>query len=162
MTDGYLLAIDVGTGSARAVLFTADGRQVGIGQREYSHKQAPGVPDSQVFDTAANWSLIGAVRARGLGRRADLPAAIRAVSASSMREGMVLYDARRAGDLGLPECRFTGGGRSHRARRIRARHKRSTAALGTGSRSPPPLVSAGSPGTSRTLFAAIAARRHAR
>jgi sugar (pentulose or hexulose) kinase len=41
VNDGYLLAIDVGTGSARAVLFTSSGHQAGIGQREYSHLALP-------------------------------------------------------------------------------------------------------------------------
>ena len=68
MSAGYLLAIDVGTGSARAVLFGPDGRQAGIGRREYSHREAPGVPGSQVFDTTANWSLVSPMRARGPSR----------------------------------------------------------------------------------------------
>ena len=59
MSDEYLLAIDVGTGSARAMLFTATGHQAGIGQREYRHRELPGVPGSQVFDTTTNWALIG-------------------------------------------------------------------------------------------------------
>ena len=67
MSDGYLLAIDVGTGSARAVLFTASGHQAGMGQREYSHRALPEVPGSQVFDTAKNWPLIGAMRPGGVG-----------------------------------------------------------------------------------------------
>ena len=91
MSDGYLLAIDVGTGSARAVLFGTDGRQAGIGQREYSHREAPGVPGSQVFDTAANWSLV-AECVREVLSRSQVPASeVRAVSPTSMREGMVLY-----------------------------------------------------------------------
>ena len=56
MTGELLLAIDAGTGSCRAALFTADGTQVAIGQREYSHRELPGAPGSQVFDTEANWS----------------------------------------------------------------------------------------------------------
>ena len=44
MSEEYLLAIDVGTGSARAMLFTAKGHQAGIGQREYSHRADPGSP----------------------------------------------------------------------------------------------------------------------
>ncbi|MGZ6295073.1 MAG: hypothetical protein ACXWPO_09670 [Candidatus Limnocylindrales bacterium] len=31
----HTLAIDLGTGSCRAVIFAADGRQVAIGQREW-------------------------------------------------------------------------------------------------------------------------------
>jgi len=87
-----LLAIDAGTGSCRAVLFHPDGSQVAIGQREYSHPELPGHPGSQVFDTAANWELICACVREALdGVDAS---AVRAVSATSMREGMVLYDAR--------------------------------------------------------------------
>jgi autoinducer 2 (AI-2) kinase len=89
----YLLAIDLGTGSCRAVIFDGDGRQVAIGQREWSHAALPEFPGSQVFDTEHNWRLIcDCIReALALGQ---LPAAeIAAVSATSMREGMVLYDA---------------------------------------------------------------------
>ena len=87
-----LLAIDAGTGSVRAVLFDADGRQVAIGQREYSHAAEPGVPGSQVFDTAANWGLACACIAEAIERAAVDASAIRAVATTSMREGMVLYD----------------------------------------------------------------------
>ena len=40
----YLLAIDLGTGSCRAVLFDEAGQQVAIGQREWAHRGLPGVP----------------------------------------------------------------------------------------------------------------------
>jgi len=92
MTDELLLAIDAGTGSCRAVLFAPDGSQVGIGQREYSHPGLPGHPGSQVFDTDANWRLICECVREALAGVS--PAAVKAVSATSMREGMVLYDAR--------------------------------------------------------------------
>ena len=81
--------------------------------------QAPGVPGSQVFDTAANWSLIAQCVREALAGAQISPSAIRAVSASSMREGMVLYDREGPGDLGLPERRLARGRRSHRARRLR-------------------------------------------
>jgi len=87
-----LLAIDAGTGSVRAVLFDADGGQVAIGQREYSHAAEPGVPGSQVFDTAANWELACACVAEAIERSGAPASAIRAVATTSMREGMVLYD----------------------------------------------------------------------
>jgi autoinducer 2 (AI-2) kinase len=92
VTDELLLAIDVGTGSCRAVLFDTDGSQVAIGQREYSHAELPCAPGSQVFDTDANWRLIcECVREALTGVSVD---AVKAVAATSMREGMVLYDAR--------------------------------------------------------------------
>jgi autoinducer-2 kinase len=94
VSDELLLAIDAGTGSCRAVLFTPDGAQVAIAQREYSHPELPGYPGSQVFDTDANWALICACVQEALAAAGASPGAVRAVSATSMREGMVLYDAR--------------------------------------------------------------------
>lgn len=91
--DELLLAIDAGTGSVRALLFNADGDQLAVSQREYSHLPEPGVDGSRVFDTTANWELIaGCVRAVIAAAGVDA-GAIRAVAATSLREGMVLYDA---------------------------------------------------------------------
>ena len=53
------------------------------------------MPGSQVFDTRCNWSLIAQCVREATGRaRRCLPREVRAVSATSMREGMVLYDAK--------------------------------------------------------------------
>lgn len=92
MSDELLLAIDAGTGSCRAVLFTLGGSQLAIGQREYAHPELAGYPGSQVFDTDANWRLICECVREVLAGVS--PGAVKAVSATSMREGMVLSDAR--------------------------------------------------------------------
>jgi autoinducer-2 kinase len=94
MSDELLLAIDAGSGSCRAVLFTVAGAQVAIGQREYVHAEEPGVPGSQVFDTRANWHLICECIREALDAAGVTADAVKAVSATSMREGMVLYDSR--------------------------------------------------------------------
>jgi autoinducer-2 kinase len=88
-----LLAIDLGTGSCRAVIFATDGRRVAIGQREWSHAALPGFPGSQVFDTEHNWRLICECIREALAKAGLRSDEIGAVSATSMREGMVLYDA---------------------------------------------------------------------
>ena len=93
MTE-LLLAIDAGTGSCRAVLFDPEGNQVALGQREWTHREQPGVPGSQVFDTDRNWELVCACVREALANAGASPDAVRAVSTTSMREGMVLYDAR--------------------------------------------------------------------
>ena len=95
MTGRYLLAIDAGTGSCRAVLFTQDGQQVAAGQREWVHREPPGVPGGQDFDVTANWQLISACIRDVLRSARATGADVAAVAATSMREGIVLYD--RAG-----------------------------------------------------------------
>jgi autoinducer 2 (AI-2) kinase len=88
----HTLALDLGTGSCRAVLFTEEGAQVAIGQREWSHAPLPGAPGSQVFDTSRNWQLICECIREALSRAGIAPGDVAAVSSTSMREGMVLYD----------------------------------------------------------------------
>jgi len=94
VTEELLLAVDAGTGSCRAALFDASGNQVAIGQREWSHAELPGAPGSQVFDTDRNWRLICECIREALDTEGVQADAVRAVSTTSMREGMVLYDAR--------------------------------------------------------------------
>lgn len=63
-----------------------------ISHREYSHPEIDGVPGSQVFETSRNWELICSCTREVLS--AVEPNLVAAVTATSMREGMVLYDAR--------------------------------------------------------------------
>jgi autoinducer 2 (AI-2) kinase len=93
MTGRYLLAIDAGTGSCRAVLFTETGAQAGAGQREWIHHEPPGVPGGQDFDVHAGWQAIAACVRDALHAAGATGGDVAAVAATSMREGMVLYDA---------------------------------------------------------------------
>jgi autoinducer 2 (AI-2) kinase len=92
MSSQYLLAIDAGTGSCRAVLFDIVGRQVAMAQHEWSHASLPEYPGSQVFDTRANWEHICACIRQALATSGIAPGDILSVSSTSMREGIVLYD----------------------------------------------------------------------
>lgn len=93
MNSPHLLAIDAGTGSCRAVLFDAALRQVGVALREWIHPQTPDVPGGYDFDVARNWQLI-AECIREVLRVGDVdPGTVVAVCPTSMREGIVLYDA---------------------------------------------------------------------
>lgn len=89
----YVMAVDLGTGSCRALIFDADGNQFSLAQREWSHAALPAVPGSQVFDTARNWELICECTREALASSGLTASAIAAVSSTSMREGIVLYDA---------------------------------------------------------------------
>src|SRR5262245_718924 len=95
MTGRYLLAIDAGTGSCRALLFTETGQQVGAAQREWAHREPPDAPGGQDFDVGAGWRAIAACVREALRGPGAAGGDVAAVSATSMREGVVLYD--RAG-----------------------------------------------------------------
>jgi autoinducer 2 (AI-2) kinase len=87
------LAVDLGTGSCRAILFDLDGHQLAASGREWSHAELTGYPGSQVFDTATNWTLICACIREAIAAAGLSPRNIAGVSATSMREGIVLFDA---------------------------------------------------------------------
>ncbi|MDR2343818.1 MAG: autoinducer-2 kinase [Spirochaetaceae bacterium] len=89
----YLMAIDAGTGSVRAVIFDEEGAQLGCGQREWSHREDPRYPGSMDFDWTANWGLVCACIKEVLEKTGVKREAVAAVSTSCMREGIVLYDA---------------------------------------------------------------------
>lgn len=92
MANRYLMAVDAGTGSVRAVLFNEDGAQVSCVQREWTHGEDPRYPGSMDFDWVHNWELASAC-IRGAIAEAGVDAAdIAAVSTTCMREGIVLYD----------------------------------------------------------------------
>ncbi len=92
MGTQYLLAIDAGTGSCRALLFDTSGKQVALSQREWTHTSEPKYSGSQVFDTHANWEHISSCIRQVLSTPGVTPDAILGVSSTSMREGIVLYD----------------------------------------------------------------------
>ncbi len=89
---GYLLTIDAGTGSGRAVLFDENGNQVSVGQEEWTHNSDPKYPNSMDFDFNKNWDLICRCIKKAISDADINSNEILAVSASSMREGIVLYD----------------------------------------------------------------------
>lgn len=93
MSDRYLLAVDAGTGSVRAVLFDIEGNQIGVEQKEWEHKEDPRYPGSMDFDWEHNWALASGCIKGVISQTAIDPSDIAAVSTTCMREGIVLYDA---------------------------------------------------------------------
>lgn len=86
------LAIDAGSGSCRALLFDASGTLLGLAQREWSYHAVAGWPGGFDFDTNAGWDSVQACIREALAKAGVDAADVAAVSASSMREGFVLYD----------------------------------------------------------------------
>ncbi len=90
----HLLVLDAGTGSGRAVIFDREGNQIGFAQEEWSHLPEPGVPGSMGFDTGAAWALLARCIRQALDKCGLSGTDIAAISSTSMREGIVLYDAQ--------------------------------------------------------------------
>ena len=88
----YLMAIDAGTGSVRAVIFDTSGNQISMGQREWTHIEEEGVPNSMSFDCDKNWDLTVDCISDALNSGKVNSKDILSVSSTSMREGIVLYD----------------------------------------------------------------------
>lgn len=92
MPAGRVIALDLGTGSARAAIFNRAGDMVALATREWSHYPESGVAGSQVFAVDDNWNLLAACIRQVLSDSGTSPDGIDAISATSMREGIVLYD----------------------------------------------------------------------
>lgn len=88
----YVLIVDVGTGSGRSIIFDELGRQVSVSQSEWFHTHDPRYGGSLNFDCARNWKLVCEC-IRGSIEQARIESEeIAAVSATSMRHGIVCYD----------------------------------------------------------------------
>ncbi len=88
----YLMAIDAGTGSIRAVIFDTKGNQISVSQREWTHLEEEGVANSMSFDFVKNWTLVCVCIQESIQNAKINVDDILALSATSMREGIVLYD----------------------------------------------------------------------
>ena len=92
MQEKYILTFDVGSGSGRAVIIDTSGKDISFAQKEWLPKMLPEYPGSQVFETDKAWEVL-CFCAREAMKKGDVdPKNIIGVSATSMREGMVLYD----------------------------------------------------------------------
>jgi autoinducer 2 (AI-2) kinase len=88
----YFLVLDAGTGSIRAILFDTLGNQISIAQYEWDHIAEENVPGSMGFDFIRGWELAKRCICESITNARINPSEIAAVSASSMREGIVVYD----------------------------------------------------------------------
>ena len=86
------MAIDAGTGSIRVVIFDTLGNQISVAQEEWTHLAEDGVANSMSFDFRKNWDLtVGCIKKAILDAKIS-GEEILALSATSMREAIVLYD----------------------------------------------------------------------
>ncbi len=86
------MAIDAGTGSVRAVIFDTLGKQISVAQKEWTHLEEEGIPNSMSFDFEKNYELVVWCIKHSIAKAGIDAGEILSLSATSMREGIVLYD----------------------------------------------------------------------
>ena len=87
-----VLVFDVGTGSGRCLIFDHEGRELAEAHREWTPRTIPQYPGSRDFDTAESWALLGECVREAIKKAGVEARDITGVTATSMREGFVLYD----------------------------------------------------------------------
>lgn len=95
LANRYLMALDAGTGSVRAVIFDLEGHQISSAQKEWTHLSDPEIPGSMNFDLTINWNLTAECIQQAIQLAEIKPEQIAAISTCSMREGIVLYNAEK-------------------------------------------------------------------
>ncbi|MEY4504276.1 MAG: hypothetical protein RL154_569 [Pseudomonadota bacterium] len=88
----YLLALDLGTGSARAIIFSAKLKQISVHGIEWTHLGEDGVSGAMNFDCIKGWEILCECIKNAIAKAQISALDIVAVSATSMREGIVVYD----------------------------------------------------------------------
>lgn len=89
--EDYILAIDQGTTSSRAIVFNHDGEIVSSSQREFTqHFPKPGWVE---HDPDEIWGTTLAVMADAMGRKDINPSQIAAIGITNQRETTVIWDA---------------------------------------------------------------------
>src|SRR3954468_7381823 len=91
MAGVYILAIDQGTTSSRAIVFDADGGVVSIDQRE--HHQSYPRPGWVEHDPTEIWFRVQAVTKHALDQAGVSRADVAAIGITNQREPTILWDA---------------------------------------------------------------------
>ncbi len=90
MSTQYVLALDQGTTSSRAIVFGHDGRSIAVAQQEF--EQILPAPGRVEHDPEAIWSSQLAVAREALGRAKVSAAQIAAIGVTNQRETTILWD----------------------------------------------------------------------
>ncbi len=93
MQESYFLVLDAGTGSARSIIFDERGNQISVAQQEWTHRIIPEYEGAIEFETDKNWEIVKELIRLSIKKAGVKGSQIKAISATSMREGFVIYDS---------------------------------------------------------------------
>ncbi|SMG12175.1 FGGY-family carbohydrate kinase [Sphingobacterium psychroaquaticum] len=103
--EAYLI-VDIGTGNARVAVCTVDGEILGIKRENVQYESDHRYEDSIYFDPNTLWNQILRLAQQALVEAGDVQ--IKAVTATSQREGIVIIDKAGNSLLGMPNIDHRG------------------------------------------------------
>ncbi|WP_298735717.1 FGGY family carbohydrate kinase [uncultured Chitinophaga sp.] len=100
------IIVDIGTGNVRVAAVSADGKVLAVAREDISYVKDPRYPDALYFDPDQLWQQVLGLAKSVL---SQVPAdTVKAITATSQREGIVLIDAKGGSLIGLPNIDHRG------------------------------------------------------
>ena len=97
--EGYVI-IDIGTGNVRVAVTSKQGEVLSIERDNIAYVKDKSYPDALHFDPQILWSQVVVLAKKALSQVANI--SIKAITASSQREGIVLIDENGKSLIGFP------------------------------------------------------------
>lgn len=97
--QGYLV-FDIGTGNARVAIVTTEGEVVRVEREDIRYEREPLYPDSCYFSPDELWSQAVRLAKKAVASVPDV--AIQAITSTSQRQGVVLFNEAGQSMIGLP------------------------------------------------------------
>lgn len=94
MKRDCVVALDAGSGSGRTVILDLEGHLLGAAAEEWTFHVPADEPLGSEFDPGAMWATLARTTRLALARAGVAPDSVRAISATSQRDGVVFLDAQ--------------------------------------------------------------------
>jgi len=93
MKPDYVIALDAGSGSWRSAVFDSGGNLLGLAAEDWSPYTPENEPLGSEFDPQEMWAVLCRTIRRAMEQAGADPRAVRGISATSQRDGVVFLDA---------------------------------------------------------------------
>jgi autoinducer 2 (AI-2) kinase len=104
--QGSYIIVDIGTGNVRVAAASPDGNVLGVAREDIAYVKDPLFPDALYFDPEQLWQQVLRLAAQVLAQTSA--AGVKAITATSQREGIVLIAADGRSLIGLPNIDHRG------------------------------------------------------
>jgi len=93
MKRDCVIALDAGSGSGRSAVFDLEGNQLGMAAQDWQPRVPEDEPLGSEFEPEEMWAVLCRLTRQALDQAGVDPQAVRAISATSQRDGVVFLDA---------------------------------------------------------------------